>query len=257
VQNNPGAGGRIDVSGFTVENAFVTPVEVSQLIFPSDMSVYNDRNSADQITISDLVLAAVQDPATYGGIGLDTFNDAASVTFTDSVSTGNFQGALLEGGGIGGKVTVTGVEFTKLVPCGGGVSGCSGSSTVYQPEGVFLLSDQPGTAVAKINDNTFHNYAGDGIDVDAGYFGGNCSPPNGPCTGNVRVTEANNSFDLEACSASQACAAIYLDAQSGNELTAVIKNNSGEVDRPDKAIIVQPDSGMYDITRTDNHITVG
>ena len=63
------------------------------------------------MNISGVALGAVQNASEFTGIGLDTFNDAASVSFTNSSVTGVFQGALLEGGGIGGHVTVTGVNF--------------------------------------------------------------------------------------------------------------------------------------------------
>ena len=253
VQNNTGAGGAINIKGFTIDNAFVTALEVTQSEFPIDLSVYNDSNAADSIRVSNVVLGAVQDTADYGGIGFYTFNDVAPVTFTDSTTTGNFQGALLEGGGIGGSVTVTHVDFTRLVPCAGA---CSGSSTVYPAEGLFVLSDQPGTANATISHNSFHNYAGDGIDASAGYSGGNCAGSAGPCTGNVNVTEASNTFSLGACAPTQNCAAIHLDAQAGNQLTALIKNNKGTVHRPDQAIVEKTDAGVYSVTQIDNHIRV-
>jgi len=134
---------------------------------------------------------------------------------------------------------------------------CSGSSTVYPADGVFVLSDQPGTAVDTINGNTFHDYAGFGVAVAAGYSGGNCSGANGPCTGNVSLTANSNAFALGACaSASDYCAAIFLDAETGNELSAQIRGNSGTVVRPDKAIYEYPGGGVYNVTEINNHIKV-
>jgi hypothetical protein len=209
VQDNTGPGGAINIRNIGIDHAFVTTPESSQFDDPSDLSIYADANTGDSIHITEVTLGAVQDPADYGGIGLDTFNDAAAVSFFDGVSTGNFQGALLEGGGFGGHVTVTKSIFTGLVACSGM---CSGGGT-FPAEGLFVLSDQPGTATDTINSNKFQGYAGFGIAVDAGYAGGNCAPPNGPCTGNVHVTANFNSFRLGACaSASDGCAAIDLDA---------------------------------------------
>lgn len=253
VQNNTGTGGPIHIRGLGIDHAFVTPLESSQFDDPTDLSIYNDANTGDTIAINEVTLGAVQDPASFGGIGLDVFNDAASVTFVDGVSTGNFQGALLEGGGIGGHVTVTQSTFTGLVACTGL---CSGGGT-FPAEGLFVLSDQPGTATDTINNNKFQGYAGFGIAADAGYSLGNCTPPNGPCTGNANLTANSNSFALGACaSASDGCAAIYLDAKSGNELTAHIQGNKGSVKKPDKAIFVNPDAGLYNVTQSNNHIKI-
>jgi hypothetical protein len=253
VQTNTGTGGPIHIHDLGIDHAFVTPLESSQLDDPSDLSIYSDANTGDTIAVNEVTLGAVQDPSDFGGIGLDVFNDAASVTFTDGVSTGNFQGALLEGGGIGGHVSVSHTIFTGLVACTGT---CSGGGT-FPAEGLFVLSDQPGTAVDTITNNSFQGYAGFGIAVDAGYALGNCTPPIGPCTGNANVTANFNSFNLGACaSASDDCSAIYLDAQSGNKLTAHLQGNKGSVHKPDMAIFEKPDAGIYSVTAIKNHITI-
>jgi hypothetical protein len=254
VQNNTGPGGPIHIRNIGIDHAFVTPTEYSQSDVPSDLSIYADANTADTIGVTEVTLAAVQNPADFGGIGLDTFNDAAAVSFVDGVSTGNFQGALLEGGGLGGHVTVTKSIFTGLVACGGN---CSGSSTIYPAEGLFVLSDQPGTATDTINSNKFQAYAGFGIAASAGYSGGNCTPPNGPCTGNVHLTANTNAFKLGACAtSSDGCAAIDMDAQTGNQLTALIKGNSGSVRHPDHTIVEEAGGGLYSVTEINNHISV-
>jgi hypothetical protein len=254
VQNNTGPGGAIKIRNLGIDHAFVTPLESSQLDDPSELSIYADANAGDTIAISEVTLGAVQDPADFGGIGLDVFNDTAAVSFFDGVSTGNFQGALLEGGGLGGQVTVTKSIFTGLVACAGA---CSGSSTIFPAEGLFVLSDQPGTATDTVSSNKFQGYAGFGIAVNAGYSGGNCTPPNGPCTGNVHLTANFNAFALGACaSATDGCAAIDLDALTGNQLTALIKENSGTVRHPDKTIVEESGGGLYSVTEINNHIHV-
>jgi Protein of unknown function (DUF1565) len=253
VQNNTGASGAINISHFTIKGAYETATEYSQDEVASDVSVYGEANAADVITVSHVVLGAVDDTADYGGIGFDTFNDAASVSFTHSTSTGNFQGALLEGGGIGGSVSVDNDNFNGLVACAGN---CSGSSTVYPAEGLFVLSDQPGTAVDNFSHNQFHGYAGIGIAATAGYSGGNCEPSaSGPCTGNADLSVQHNTFHLGACSSdapAPGCDAVSLDAQSGNELTANVTHNSGSVQFPDGGIYIQPDAGVYNVTANHN-----
>jgi hypothetical protein len=259
VQNNTGTGGAIRIRNLGIDHAFVTALESSQFDDPSDLSIYADANAGDTIAITEVTLGAVQDPADYGGIGLDVFNNTAPVSFFDGVSTGNFQGALLEGGGLGGHVSVTHSIFTGLVACTGL---CAGTGS-FPAEGLFVLSDQPGTASDTISSNSFQAYAGFGIAVDAGYQGGNCTPPTGPCTGNVNMIANFNHFSLGACaSASDACAAIFLDAQGGNKLTAHLQGNSGTVRRPDKAIFQQPPTGsgpgdgIYSVTKISNTITI-
>jgi hypothetical protein len=259
VQNNTGAGGAINIRNIGIDHAFVTAPESSQFDDPSDLSIYADANAGDTIAISEVTLGAVQDPASYGGIGLDVFNNTAPVSFFDGVSTGNFQGALLEGGGLGGHVSVTHSIFSGLVACAGV---CSGGGT-FPAEGLFVLSDQPGTATDTINNNSFQAYPGFGIAVDAGYAGGNCTPPTGPCTGSAHVTANFNHFSLGACaSTNDRCAAIFLDAFSGNQLTAHVQGNSGTVRKPDKAIFLQPPTGtgpgdgIYSVTLINNHISI-
>ncbi len=253
VQNNPGQSGAITINNFTVENAYETANEYAEDEVPSDVSIYADANHGDVITVSHVTLDAVDDSADYGGIGFDTFNDAADVTFSHSISTGNFQGALLEGGGVGGTVSIDNDKFTGLVACAGN---CSGSSTVYPAEGLFVLSDQPGTAFDAISHSQFRGYAGIGIAAAAGYSGGNCEPSaSGPCTGNTNLTAVHNTFHLGACSSNApapGCDAVSLDAQSGNELTANVSYNSGSVQFPDGGIYVQPDAGVYNVTAAHN-----
>jgi Protein of unknown function (DUF1565) len=254
VENNTGTGGPIKISGLTVENAFITQAEYDNVASPTDVIVYADSNTSDKVSITGVALRAVQNASQFAGVGFDTFNDGASVSFTKSSVTGTFQGALLEGGGLGGAVTVTNINFTHLAPCAGA---CASPSATFPAEGLFVLSDQPGTAVDTINHNNFQGYAGFGIAADAGYSGGNCAPPNGPCTGNVTLTANSNKFALGACaSASDDCAAIYLDAKSGNELSAHIQANTGTVKSPDKSIFENPDSGLYNVTEINNRIRV-
>jgi hypothetical protein len=251
VENNPGAGGHITVKGFTVDNAYITPGEYADDADPTDVIVYGDANASDTVSVSGMILRAVQDEADYAGIGFDTFNDAAAVSFTNSTVSGTFQGALLEGGGIGGAVTVTKVTFQNLTSCSATACGA-----VYPADGLFVLSDQPGTATDTVNSNTFQGYAGYGRAATAGYSGSNCSGPNGPCPGNTNLTANTNKFTLAACGPSGGCAAIALDATAGNELTAHLQGNKGTVASPDGAIVEQPDSGVYNVTEINNKIHV-
>lgn len=250
VENNPGAGGHINIHGMTVKDAYITQAEYDDDASPTDVIVYNDNNAGDTVSVSHMSLLAVQDPTDFAGVGFDTFNDAANISFTSSSVAGTFQGALLEGGGIGGHVTVGNDNFNHLIACSATACGA-----VYPAEGLFVLSDQPGTAVDTINSNKFLSYAGLGIAAAAGYSGGNCSGGNGPCTGNVTLTANTNAFALGACSsASDGCAAIVMDAESGNELSAQIKGNTGTVHHPDGLIVEQANSGVYNVTEINNHI---
>lgn len=252
VENNPGTGGHITIKGFTVDNAFITPGEYADDADPTDVIVYGDANASDTVSVSGMVLGPVQNPDDYAGVGFDTFNDAASVSFTNSKVSGTFQGALLEGGGVGGPVTVTHVTFHNLVSCSAMACG-----SVYPADGLFVLSDQPGTAVDTVSNNSFQGYAGFGLAATAGYSGSNCSGPNGPCPGNTQLTANSNKFTLGACgSASDGCAAIALDALAGNELSAHLQANKGTVHAPDGAIVEQPDSGVYNVTEINNKIHV-
>jgi hypothetical protein len=254
VENNTGAGGAIDIRGLTVKNAYITTAEYEQDSDPTDIIIYNDANAGDTINVSGVALGAVQNASEFTGVGLDTFNDSANVSFSKSSVTGTFQGALLEGGGIGGHVTVTGVNFNHLAACDATL--CGGGTT-FPAEGLFVLSDQPGTANDTINGNRFVDYAGFGIAADAGYSGGNCAGANGPCTGNVDLTANTNTFSLAACSdASDDCAAIYLDAAAGNMLTAQLKGDKGTVHAPDAGIFENPDAGVYSVTEVNDHIKV-
>jgi hypothetical protein len=252
VENNPGAGGPITIKGFTVENAYITPAEYALDADPTDVIVYADANAADTVHVSGMALRAVQNADQFAGVGFDTFNAAAAVSFTNSSVTGTFQGALLEGGGIGGSVSVTHVNFHALTDCSATACG-----SVHPAEGLFVLSDQPGTANDTIGDNTFQGYAGLGLAANAGYAGGNCSGSNGPCSGNTNLTGNGNHFALAACgSAADGCDAIVLDALSGNELTAHLQGNKGTVHSPDGAIVEEADGGVYNVTEINNRIHV-
>jgi hypothetical protein len=252
IENNTGAGGAINIKGLTVRNAFITQAEYDLDSDPTDIIVYQDDNAGDTVNVSGVALGAVQNPTEFSGVGLDTYANEASVSFTHSSVTGTFQGALLEGGGIGGTVTVTNVAFKNLLACS--VAACG---QIYPAEGLFVLSDQPGTSSDTITDNTFTGYAGIGLAAAAGYAGGNCAPPNGPCTGNVTLTANTNTFTLGACpTVGPPCAAIRLDAQSGNELSAHLQGNNGTVHTPDAGIVEKADSGLYNVTEINNHIHV-
>ena len=127
----------------------------------------------------------------------------------------------------------------------------------YPAEGLFVLSDQPGTANDTIGDNTFQGYAGLGLAANAGYAGGNCSGSNGHRSGNTNLIGNGNHFALAACgSAADECDAIVLDALSGNELTAHLQGNKGTVQSPDGTIVEKADSGVYSVTEINNRIHV-
>ena len=95
------------------------------------------------------------------------------------------------------------------------------------------------------------------VAADAGYSGGNCAEPNGPCTGNVDLTANTNTFSLGACAdASNDCAAIYPTRRRETLLTAQLKGNKGTVHSPDFGIFETPDAGVYSVTEVNNHIKV-
>lgn len=241
IDNTSGTAGHISLHGFTIHNAFVTPDESNiGLIGATDVYV-GDSNVGDTVRVTQNVLGAVQDPASYGGIGFDTLNAQPPLYFQSNTATGLFQGALVEGGGASGSSsvdTLTNNTFKHLIACSGVCAG--GGSTSYPPEGVFILSDQPGTSHSVVNGNGFTQYAGYGVAVDAGYTGGNCSPPAVPCSGNAVVTINNNSFNLGGASGA---AAIYLHALAGNSLTGTVNGDHGEVEAPTQPIVIKADSG--------------
>jgi Protein of unknown function (DUF1565) len=238
--DNASTAGQITLKGFTVHNAFVTTTEASQLIGAIDVYI-GDQVAGDSVSVHDNVLGAVQDPADFGGIGLDTLNAQPPILFHANTVTGTFQGALVEGGGFNSSSsvdTLTGNTFTKLIACSGACA--APSTTPFPPEGVFILSDQPGTSHSVVSNNHFTNFAGYGVAVDAGYSFGNCAPPTGPCTGNAVVTVNGNNFTLGGASGA---AAIDLHALSGNMLTGTVNNDKGTVKSPTKPIVVKADSG--------------
>ena len=247
VDNTSGTVGATTVQGFTIDNGFVTAAEYNPgLESPADIFV-GDQTSGDTVLIQHVTLGAAQNEATYAGIGLDTLNAAPPVTVSNSTFTGSFQGALIEGGGASGTLdTVKNNTFTALTACSTTACGA-----VYPPEGVFILSDQAGQARATVSNNTFTNYAGDGIDASAGYTGGNCS--NSACPGNLTITENANSFKLGGASGA---AAIFLESNPSNQLTATLTNNSGTVHSPTQAIQLVNKGGGLTVTQKNNHIKV-
>ena len=241
INNTSGTAGTIAVHGFTIDNAFVTQNESNSSESPVDVFV-NDANAGDTVRVSSVTLGAVQDNNDFGGIGLDTLNAQSAVYLTASTITGNFQGALLEGAS--GPETLSGDTFTALAACG-----CGGGN--YAPEGVFVLSDAAGSETATVNNNKFTNYAGDGTDAEAGYSGGNCAPPNGPCTGSLTLTANGNLYTLGGAAGS---AAIYLISNSGNSLTATLNNDHGTVTSPTVGIHQVSHGGLLDVTENNDNI---
>ena len=121
----------------------------------------------------------------------------------------------------------------------------------YPPEGVFVLSDTAGVSTATVSNNVFSGYAGDGVDAEAGYSGGNCGAPNPPCGGDVNLTASANKFTLGGATGA---AAIYLIANSGNSLTATLTGNAGTVTAPTEGIKIKSRSGVMHITEHSNSI---
>lgn len=240
--NTSGTNGTTDIHGLTVQGAYITSAEsTNDGASPIDIGVYNDSASADTVNVHDVALNAVADNADYYGIGFYTLNAAPTVSFTDSTVMGNFQGALLEGSG--GPAAVKTVHFSNLAT----------GDTTYPPEGVFVLADTSGTSTATVSNNVFSGYAGDGIDAEAGYSGGNCGPPNPPCGGNVNLTASHNSFTLGATTGG-AAAAFYLIANSGNTLTGTVTDNHGTVAAPTEGIVLDSRSGIMHVTEHGNNI---
>ena len=238
--NTSGTNGVTNIYGLTVQGAYITSAEASQYESPIDVAVYGDAQAADTVNVHTVVLGPVQDNADYYGVGFYTLGTAARVNFYNSTVTGNFQGALLEGSS--GPASVHGNQFTNLAT----------GDTTYPPEGVFVLSDVAGTSTANVSTNVFSGYAGDGVDAEAGYSGGNCGPPNPPCGGNVTLTANHNSFTLGAATGASA---IYLIANSGNTMNASVNYNTGTVVHPTEGITIDSRGGVMHVTEHGNHIT--
>ena len=222
-------GGASSVSGFTITN----PFPYSYTGGEPEAVALADQTSSNTVTISNNVISEGTADTTRGTdfpIGIDTFKNAANTTIENNTIKGFFQGALLEDNGpaLFKKNTLTGLISNTAAP------------TTYPAEGVFFLSDLSGSIHGQYATfNKLSGYAGYGIIMEAGYSNGNCSTT--PCNGSISGTIAANTFALGG-----KAGAVGIDLSSqfaGNNLTATVRDNSGYVTSPDKAIVSTKSAG--------------
>jgi hypothetical protein len=235
--------GASSVSGFTITN----PFPYSYTGGEPEAVALADQRVGDTVTISGNVISegtADTGRATDFPIGIDTFKNSANTTIEGNTIKGFFQGALLEDNGpaLFKKNTLTGLIANTQAP------------TTFPAEGVFFLSDLSGSIHGQYASfNKFSGYGGYGIIMEAGYDNGNCSTT--PCNGSISGTIANNTFALTG-----KAGAIGIDLEAsfaGNSLTATVRDNTGYVTHPDKAIVSHGSAGATtNVTQSANNIAV-
>lgn len=188
----PGTPGDITISGFTLEGAIVNDSHDDGILM-----TITDTNASDVITIKNNVF--------YGDTTLDpslladqtdsiyVAGSSATTNITHNTFRGVFRAALVEGNP--GPVSFTGNDLNLH-----GLYDLSVNppALYFWAEGLLFLGDS-GTTIATpqvVSGNTFENYDGMGVGVDAGYPGGLV----GAYT-NLSIT--SNVFDNEGVAASQ------------------------------------------------------
>jgi hypothetical protein len=233
-------GGLTTIEGFTITNPFPYTYTSGE---PEAIAL-KDENSSDAVYILDNTITegtADSQRSTDFPIGIDTFVSSANTVIEGNTISGFFQGALLEDNG---PATVESNTFEKLIANEG-----------YPAEGVFFLSDLAGSLTHQdAISNTFKEYSGFGVSMDAGYDNGNCS--SSPCNGSLSGVITKNKFALTA--GSPAGAAIYLSAlYAGNVLTVGLNDNSGYVTKPSVAVSINAtNGGTINYTERSNSISV-
>jgi hypothetical protein len=233
-------GGLTTIQGFTITN----PYPYAYTSGEPEAIALKDTTSSDAVYILDNNITegtADSQRADDFPIGIDTFQNAATTVIEGNTISGFFQGALLEDNG---SATISDNTFEKLIANEG-----------YPAEGVFFLSDLAGALRHQdATSNTFKEYSGFGVAMDAGYDNGNCSST--PCNGSISGTIAKNKFALTA--GTPAGAAIYLSAlDTGNVLTVSLNKNSGYVTSPSVAVSINAtNGGTINYTENSNDITV-
>lgn len=192
----PATPGNVSVSGFTIEGAIVNDANDDGIL----MTV-TDHNASDVITI--------YNNRFYGDTSLDTqlladqtdsiyiAGNSATVTVKNNSFQGVFRAALVEGNP--GAVNFTGNTLNLH-----GLNDISTSPATFGwwAEGLLFLADGnvDVTAPQVVSGNTFQNYPGMGVGVDAGYNGGLVGRYN-----NLSIT--GNVFDNAGVAATQSSTA--------------------------------------------------
>ncbi len=223
-------GGLTTIKGFTITNPFPDAFTSGE---PEAVALA-DQSSSDSVDVIDNVIKegnADANASTDFPIGIDTFLNAATTTISTNTISGFFQGALLEDNG---PATVSSNTFT-------GEIANTFESTVFPAEGVFFLSDEAGALTGQdATSNTFENYSGYGVAMDAGYDNGNCSST--PCNGSLTGTIDSNQFALTG--GSTGAAAIALSAlNTGNVLTVTVNSDKGFTTAPNAGVSVSATGG--------------
>ncbi len=222
-------GGLTTIQGFTITNPYPDAFTSGE---PEAVAL-KDQSSSDSVDVVNNIIvegSADSNSSTDFPIGIDTFLNSATTIISGNTISGFFQGALLEDNG---PATVSSNIFT------GEIANTSGS-TVYPAEGVFFLSDEAGSLTGQdATSNTFENYSGYGVAMDAGYNNGNCSTP---CNGSITGAITSNQFALTA--GTPGAAAIALSAlNNGNVLTVTANNDRGYVTSPSVGVSISATGG--------------
>jgi hypothetical protein len=241
------AGGAVTVSGFTFENPAPYAYTGGE---PEVVALANTSASDTVVLTHNIITEGTADPNadTEFPIGLDTFKNAAATTVNANTISGTFQGALFEDNGP--------VSFThnKVTTLAASTDDSTDPPTTYAAEGVFFLSDLGESITGQdASDNTFTHYAGDGIDMEAGYSNGNCATV--ACNGSISGTISDNRLALAGASGA---AGIFLDsAYAGNDLSATVTDNRGYVTSPSQAIVQNSSAGAtLSVVQSGNRIRV-
>ena len=249
-------GGNVKVTGFTFENP-----NPDQQTFGDDtclqpilIGVY-DGSSSDHIKIAynNLIEGnADPDSSIDGPIGIDTFFSTASLDVNHNDISGVWQGALLEDNGpsrLNNNVFADLIPFNYPATCS-----LSAATTSYGAEGLAFLADEPGTWTnQEAGNNTFTAYAGDGIDMEAGYQGA----PSCVMTCPANLSDVNlrhNRFNLDGLTGANA---IGLFAFGGSLSNIALSRNHGSVTAPTVAYAESTGSGgtITGVTQTNESIS--
>lgn len=164
----PSTPGNITVSGFTIEGAIVNDSNDDGLLM-----TITDHNASDVITVKnnqfygdttlDPQLLADQTDSIY------VANNDATVKVTNNSFKGVFRAVLIEGNPgpfsfTGNTLNLHALYDTSTTP----------PSMYFWAEGLLFLADNSKTVTSSqvVSGNTFENYLGLGVGVDAGYGGG-------------------------------------------------------------------------------------
>jgi hypothetical protein len=232
-------GGLTTIQGFTITN----PYPYAYTGGEPEAIALKDQTSTDAVYILDNTITegtADSQRANDFPIGIDTFLNTATTVIESNTISGFFQGALLEDNG---PATVSKNTFAKMI-----------NNQGYPGEGVFFLSDEAGSLRHQdAISNTFKEYSGYGVAMNAGYDNGNCSST--PCNGSITGAITKNKFALTA--GSPAGAAIALSAlDTGNVLTVSISGNTGYVTKPSVAVSTSAtNGGTINSTENNNKIS--